>query len=638
MTDETETPEATATPAEAPAERRNTPKYSSVVYVHGIGSQRRYEETSRLVDSLDQFVRSQDDGQLVSIKARVEPLRPEARGEPGDVVGYIDTNYYSETEPRRRVRYYEAYWAPVMAGVSSVRGVLGWLFRQPVRPWRTLFSPWRERQRLRRARLVALFERGQRWPEGATRDDFQDLLACYGEFEKLDKQRVYPKGSFDEFLAFIAVRHGKNPSDRRRLETVARAWRAAYRADELRNMFVLTTMALLLLLLAGALITVVLSVLRLDFVLDLARAFRGSEDAGFEATVPLAVSILTLIASGLGLAAIPKDYLGDVEAWATYQETDVKNAARNETLERCVTTLTHVLNDPACARVTIVAHSLGTSIAHDALLALKRRNEAQGSLKTVMDRPTPLGKIEHFITLGSPIDKIEYFFESYSSYSHRFKRVVEQFRGDIGTAPFSNRRRPHIHWINYWDEGDIISGALHSPAGEQVYLQHVENVHVASYLFPAPGASHSGYFAHRTVISDLFDIIYRRRWSFVEAKEKKLDPRDFHRGDGEPRDLRVWLQVLTLFLPWLTLAGVIAWFAPGFASWWRYLRAGGAEAGQTLAPVAWATTAQGVAVWAWGIAGAILALLLIVAVIGKVRGHRMRIGPARPRKWDGEAA
>jgi len=30
--------------------------YSSVVYFHGMGSQRRYEETSRLIDSIDRYL------------------------------------------------------------------------------------------------------------------------------------------------------------------------------------------------------------------------------------------------------------------------------------------------------------------------------------------------------------------------------------------------------------------------------------------------------------------------------------------------------------------------------------------------------------------------------------------------------
>jgi hypothetical protein len=110
-------------------------------------------------------------------------------------------------------------------------------------------------------------------------------------------------------------------------------------------------------------------------------------------------------------------------------------------LTQTIATFSHVLNDPTCERVTIVAHSLGTSIAHDALLALTRRNRAHQAGDPIAG-PVPLKKIEHFVTMGSPIDKIEYFFESYSSSSHRYKRVIEALRGDIGTPPFSRNGKP----------------------------------------------------------------------------------------------------------------------------------------------------------------------------------------------------
>lgn len=560
---------------EAGARRPRAPQadqFEAVVYVHGIGSQRRYEETSRLVDQLDEFSRSDHGvapapGRLSSIKGRVEPLRDGCGGKPGDIVGYIDTTHSvgdSSSGTLGKVRFYEAYWAPVMADVTSARDLLFWLLRQPGRPWRTLTSPWRDRQRLRRSRLVALLERN----DGVTHDEAQDVLEAYSKFEQLDHQDNpdYRTGSFGGFLKYLAAKHEGPKLER--LKVVAKAWRRAYVLDELRNMLVLWTMALFLLLLGAGALT--LAFMLLEWASGLLPGGGGKAIDG-RAAIPLAVAV----AGGLGLTKTFNDYLGDVQAWATYQETDAKHAARNETLERCMTVLMHVLKDPNCGRVTIVAHSLGTSVAHDALLALRRRNLAAGDVKTVMKEPTPLEKIEHFVTLGSPIDKIEYFFESFSSYSHRFKRVVEDFRGDINEAPFTAGGLPHIHWINYWDQADIISGALHSPAGKDLNIQRVDNVQVASLAFPAIGGSHSGYFTHRRVVSDLFAIIYGRQWSFVGKTVP--DIRKAFIGPVQSFDPRVFIQLGVLALPWLILAGLWVKFEV-----WGHIAAAVTTAGEAI--------------------------------------------------------
>jgi hypothetical protein len=542
--------------------------YTSVVYVHGMGSQRRYEETSLLVDQIDRYVggerrAGQSVGLLSNIKARVEPCR----SKPGstDIVGYIRTVFTPgpKMEQAETVRFYEIYWAPVMAEQRSMWGVVQWLFAQPLRPWRTLRSPWRERQRLRRASLVALSEKAQPRPSKEEEGDYTDLIARYDDFEGPEAQRLYPEGTFDQFLAFIATRAADPPVVARRQE-LARAWLAAYRREELTNAFVLATMALALLLCAGLAVVGVLALLQaaLGFapLAGLLQTWNVQLKADWSTAAAIAGALVVLI----GFSRFLTDYMGDVETWATYEETDAKHVARNKVLEQSIELFTHVLRDEACERVVVVAHSLGASIAHDALLALTRRNRAHNP-DDAMQGLVPLHKIEHFVTMGSPIDKIEYFFESYSSTSHRYKRVVETLRGDIGTEPFSRNHKPHIHWINFWDQGDSISGALHSPANGATFAQRVDNVHVMSFGFPATGASHGGYFTNRTVIKTLFETIYLRGLSFrtltQPAPGKPYDYDSVYIGPGEGQGARTAHLAAILALPWLGLAGGIAWLA-----------------------------------------------------------------------------
>lgn len=555
------TPDAKA-PTRAP--------YTAVIYVHGIGNQRRYEETSRLVDRLDQYLQRQhlkgnSIGMLARVEPRVEPLRPDpAKG----IIAYIRTIFSTDPKFRnaRPVRFYEIYWAPMMAQTESTWRVIKWLFRQPLRPWSTLRAPWRERQRLRRAALVAMFERGQPRPPGVEEQDYRHLMKLYNDFEGPVALRNHPAGTFEEFLAFVTAQTKGKPETTRRRLSLARAWRAAYVRSELGAAFALTTMALALLLLAGAAVAGALQALQAVVgYAPLAELFRRA-DAPLKADWKTALTVVTALAGLLGLGKLLTDYLGDVEAWATYEETDVKHEARQKVLDTSLEVLTHVLCDEACERVAIVAHSLGTSVAHDALLALTRRNRAFRP-EYPMAGPVPLGKIEHFITMGSPIDKIEYFFESYASDFHRYKRVVESLRGDIGTPPFTDNRKPHVHWINFWDEGDVISGALHSPASGAEFSHHVDNFHIASLRFPAPGASHAGYFDNRTVIRTIFEAVYHRAGSFElltqPAPDKPYDYDSVYLGPGEPRGGRRIYIALVAAIPWLALAGLIAWLLGG---------------------------------------------------------------------------
>lgn len=542
--------------------------YTAVVYVHGMGSQRRFEETSRLIDSIDGYLANSHHGDgkslglLTKIKPRIEPARD---GTP-ETFTYIRTIFRSAPgeswAASKTVRFYEVYWAAVMAGHRSPWGVLQWMLSQVTRPWTTLRSPWRERQRLRRAALMALLDVPARHPKGVEERDFKTLTLLHDAFERPDALRDYPQGNTDDFLDFIAKKSPRRPETVKRLQSLARAWFSYYRAIELKNAFTLTSLLLTLLLLGC--VAVLLSFLLLQRFTDFASGF---DFPGLDMLRPptwgAALAMAASILSFLGLSKFLSDFMGDVEAWATYEETDEKHERRKKVIEKGVKSLTHVLGDPACERVAIVAHSLGTTIAHDTLLTIARLNRARNP-QDPFRGPTPIGKIEHFITLGSPIDKIEYFFESYRSKSHRYRRVVEALRGDIGDAPFSRNRKPYIHWVNFWDDGDPVSGALHSPASATNFLPRIDNVHVGSLPFPKPAASHSAYFDNPDVVSELFGMIYHRQRSFQALPPRPGQDRDWRSvylgpAVDPPGGRRFWLG-LAKVLPWAALAGLIFLF------------------------------------------------------------------------------
>lgn len=567
-----------ATPDDQP--RAGTPaSHTSVIYVHGIGSQRRYEETSRVIDSIDTFLTHQKaanvpQGLLRRIDPKIEPLR----GNAGGIITYIETTLIepnliettliepslTETSDRHppKVRFYEVYWAPVMAEQKSPWRIVKWMFAQVLRPYRTLMTPWRERQRLRRAALVGLLERRTKAGQPVVTADYETLLARYDLFESIPVQTDYPKGSFSDFVAYVGKHLEKSPDRIAPCQTLAKDWLSSYRGTELTNAAALVTVALTLLMLGFAApwaIQTVLGWLKgTDWLNEL------MTQAGISTNWSGAASLAVALAGILGVGKVLSDYMGDVESWATYEETDEKHVARNKVMQQAIEVMEHVLNDDGCARVAIVSHSLGTSIAHDALLSLMRRNRARAAGQDVMTHPVPVEKIEHFITMGSPIDKIEYFFESYASASHRYKRVVERLRGDIGTEPFSKNGKPHIHWINFWDQGDLISGSLQSPAGPQPGLNRVDNQHVASYHFPSTAKSHAGYFTHRAVIATIFEAVYQRKHSFrtltLPGPQQPYDYDSVYLALDEGMGYRIWYLRAALLIPWAMLAGLIAAF------------------------------------------------------------------------------
>ncbi|MCY6382538.1 hypothetical protein [Hoeflea prorocentri] len=557
----------------------------SIVYFHGMGSQRRFEETSRLVDRLDRF--------LESVFKRGKPFgklrRIRARAETGNTPNDPDVTFIraihlpgdeSESQNPTKAQFYEAYWADEMQEKRSVYAVIKWILRQIWRPITMVWTPWGERQRVKRASLVELLEEKTQWPEGTIETDFKRLLKHYNDFDhprwtrmaaRLANQGVSGTSDFTGFLHMIDVRNRGKPDRIERLTKLARAWRRRYVWREVRNFafmcsLLLAIVLVVLLLSAG----VLAALLQVPTALDwFGLANKISLPDVMEPNWKNALGIGFGILLALGLRDFLVNRLADVEAWSTYAETDEKFRKREAILNKSVNLLTHVVQQPACKRVVVVAHSLGTSVAYDTLLAAVHANRAVNAQETMTGR-VDFNKVSHFVTLASPIDKISYFFESFQSPVRRYLKIYEELRGDIGTSPFSKSgRQPHIHWVNIWDEMDIISGPLHSPAAREWTEARVDNVQVNSLTYFNPGAAHNAYFDNYNVIEILFDVIFRNKGNYPAANVKRKQPPngdasnsvyravDFGPSKGEAGYARYYLLSLAL-APWAWLVFLIS--------------------------------------------------------------------------------
>ncbi|TAK75331.1 MAG: hypothetical protein EPO16_09180, partial [Dehalococcoidia bacterium] len=112
--------------AEGEADRRA--KWTGILFVHGMGSQRRYGDVSALVEALDNRAREGTDGHFVGIDVKLEPS---TKADAAPPVAYLEAEWEDAAKGARtypHYRFYEAYWAPITAAGVPRRQVITWLF------------------------------------------------------------------------------------------------------------------------------------------------------------------------------------------------------------------------------------------------------------------------------------------------------------------------------------------------------------------------------------------------------------------------------------------------------------------------------------------------------------------------------
>lgn len=537
--------------------------YTAVVVFHGMGQQRHYELLWRVVESLDAYVlaRAKPGAKHIHkrlmLKTRRERLNASVAPTQDELV-YVEAAHAGDPQAQR-VRFYEGYWAPATVDGTSAASVLAWLIGQIPRPLKVLYAPWRSFGRLRRADLMNLLHKkiSTTSPDSDQPDFARLVLQRYSEFTG---RRPPEPGSFASFVDYLA-KETKDEALRAQMIEVALKWRRKHQWSLLRH--------------AGLLLFVGLSIASLGALavlgsLEALQVISGwswprSIGISLEADFGTAVSLILTLAIASGVAGFLRDAVGDVQQFVTYQETEVLHERRARIMEEAGKTLRHVLTDPTCNRVVVFAHSLGSAVALDSILALRAHNEAAAptaSAGTHMGQPLPLHKIEHLITCGSPIDKINFFFATLNSQVTGFERMVDELRGDIGNVPFSKAgRQPHIHWVNFWDQGDPISGPLETVMPAELRKQRVDNVRVAAYPFPDIAASHDAYFEEHAVVRHLYRVSFWDQSSFAHPPRKDEPgalPNYDWVGPGRASPLQSGLMLLVPLL-----MGLVIWTTVG---------------------------------------------------------------------------
>ncbi|MEW6088120.1 MAG: hypothetical protein AB1498_07425 [bacterium] len=160
-------------------------------------------------------------------------------------------------------------------------------------------------------------------------------------------------------------------------------------------------------------------------------------------------------------------YLGDVVA---YTSTDIKSKTfeiRKQILDGAVEHLKLLLKDERYGQIIVAGHSLGSVIGYDCLNRINLQMNVDPGMKA------NAGKIKGFVTFGSPLDKIAFFFREHTkpeefirrqilSHFHSFKSLNLNLKKDETEIenPYQSILDKKVYWMNFWNPKDPISGHL----------------------------------------------------------------------------------------------------------------------------------------------------------------------------------
>jgi len=160
------------------------------------------------------------------------------------------------------------------------------------------------------------------------------------------------------------------------------------------------------------------------------------------------------------------DFIGDIVAYTSIDINSKFYNVRISILEESVAELTAILENPKYDQVIVAGHSLGSVIAYDTL------NRINQNMNLKLIDPKYAKKIKGFVTFGSPLDKIAFFFREHTPDSQYLRRQIlnnyHSFKARVLytqpnpktlTDPFQSFL-DHVYWINFWDPKDVVSGHL----------------------------------------------------------------------------------------------------------------------------------------------------------------------------------
>lgn len=588
------------TPSSTPSEPKRV-RQVAVIYVHGMGSQRRNEETSRLIDALDYYLVSRSSEKDTTGKKKdptegltYENIRVRRLDENTYIRPQIASYRNDVTNEKLEITFFEGYWAPETAINIHSLVVLNWLFKYLWTPLKIIWADWDKYATIKRIALINILHdawhdevKDKKIPKYQSRGEtaceensiyekiglekYVNLLEYYIYYNRVDliqksndflslfrwnlflkrfKKFLYDdldvenanKISSDgikEVPRFKDVKTHTSLSEekgfhqslsddnfkRKELFDLLKNWIRTFYAMQFRVQFlIILTQLSILGFIAAFFFTGFQLYLYHNFFMQSSNFWGG-----------IGIKLLGLIIFFLLFFYLtPKIlnflsyFLGDVMQWATYNESQVYSRNRKRILNTIKSIFSTAVNSnlkqtdgekPLYDSVILVGHSLGSAILLDSLISTF--NDIQSKISLGEAEKEDFRKVTHLITLGSPIDKIYYYFESHASPFAHHNYFMEQNRGDLKLWRDKNIYK-NMNWINFYDCSDIIAGpvfahnTIANPKSTRLpgeLVNHVWNVPINYYTFGSLSKAHGSYFYNVQVISTI--------WKAIEESSRK---------------------------------------------------------------------------------------------------------------------
>jgi hypothetical protein len=418
----------------------------AIVVVHGIGEQRRGNALDALVRGLQGC--GARGGELV------QESKPFGEDLPADAVRLTRAGKVADV--------YEVYWAPHAARKTTAKSVLWWLFRATFLPGSKLRAPSKKTWWDLSAAMVAvaavtllllysLISLGNLSAQVACRSD-PDVMCEVPESQRDVTGRAVTWGGFRQIGAvFATIAESLELTDRPLAELSPSHAAAVLTKLSVRNW----------LLLAVALFLSTQAVFRLAQItigLVQGRDRYSDNKIGGQSLIflvllialffliqilpPVTVAfVFVFVAVGLVLRAARRflaESLGDVQVYAERDENSEHYAAREAVLKEAERTF-ELISRRGYRHIIVIGHSLGSVIAFTSLDRLVRRI------------PPLLSRIDAFITVGTALEKVRYFFERRKEQDDAASARLVAPAKTIATGRA---------WLNLWYANDVVADPI----------------------------------------------------------------------------------------------------------------------------------------------------------------------------------
>lgn len=510
--------------------------HTSLILFHGIGNPRKFGFLAAFLDAFDRYGSSQDPQTAGWPRAFRTKIEETPDGFARQLVQFRRVKRFQKRDVQVKIiRAYEGYWGDDIAKSVAPMKFLFWLLNIWVILIRMRFANWRSYS-LHRLSSMAIAEDHLPAEKSA-----ESLEALYRKFSTAPVVKEYPSGSFKEFLSFITEPQVvRTYGD---LRDSAIKWRDIEKRRLTQGVIWIAFWVVIAAVASATTYWMILIFLSKAFV----KLFVVSH-------LSHVVSIISfwLLVRALWLPVQRR--ISDVYYWSKLDERTEGFLIRERKIAAAGSLIWSVVSNKKCNDCVIVAHSLGTAIALEALnrVALKAAALDLDS-NEVSERVSVIRKIKFVLFVGSPIDNIFSITQTNAGGSRRYSRVLEDNAISLSNKVFLDDTSAGALLVNFWSRFDPISSKIFSLRTPRNHPRKIiRNCESCPSGVPWPLSSHSGFFEDSRVMCAIYSAVMMGRIRSEELPRENLTFR-------HTRSIKILVALLAIILVTLCVASIMIW-------------------------------------------------------------------------------